>query len=274
MNVIDNKQLGAKRLKGDLADHFVQCSKLGRYLTVQDNSRFLITDDFRIKSFVPSAAAIAAICSKDILVAQAALLPLSEGVEKMKSLQREKYERLFTLIEEEALVNVVKSSARALSNGHFRLAEIRALEVELGEKLSPARIRYREFLVIIKKLMEKKLTSSPFLDEFRDFTHEVAGKLDFGIYSFCLDRLFGSLRIPMKVKKLLVIELVKFPSLIRRELMTNILVFPGQKLELIDFCKYIIKTELKPAAAIEIELLGALKAEELTIDQIEKRLNT
>jgi hypothetical protein len=30
----------------DLADHFLACSKLGRYLTLFDESRFVITDDF------------------------------------------------------------------------------------------------------------------------------------------------------------------------------------------------------------------------------------
>ena len=32
---------------GNLADHFLNCAKLGRYLTVESGSRFIITDDFR-----------------------------------------------------------------------------------------------------------------------------------------------------------------------------------------------------------------------------------
>ena len=30
----------------DLADHFIACAKLGRYLTVASDTRFFITDDF------------------------------------------------------------------------------------------------------------------------------------------------------------------------------------------------------------------------------------
>jgi len=253
----------------DLADHFLSCSKLGRYLTVQDNSRFVITDDFRTAGIIPAASAIAAIFSKDELVAKAALLPLSEGAQKMAPRQRERFERLFSLIEEEALSDTIKDSARAVRVAHFRAAEIRALEAELGDILSPARLRYREFLGVVKKLMDRKVTAGPFLDEFRGFTSEVAGRLDFGIYSFCLDRLFGSVQVPMKVKKLLVMEILRYPPLIRRELLTNIIVFPGQMSDLIDFVKYMIQTELGKTAAIEIDLLEAFKLKRITVDEIE-----
>jgi len=256
----------------DLADHFAECNKLGRYLTVQDDSRFVITDDFRTTSIIPAASAFAAIYSKDILVAQAALLPLSEGALKMAPRQRDRYERLFALIEEEALSDTIKDSARAVRESHFRASEIRALEAELGDKLSPARIRYRDFLNIVKKLMDRKVTAGPFLDEFRGFTQDVAGKLDFGIYSFCLDRLFGSLRVPMKVKKLLVMEILRYPPLIRRELLTNIIVFPGQTQELIEFVKYMAETELGKTAAIEIDLLEAFKMKRLSVNDIEGSL--
>ncbi len=256
----------------DLADHFLECSKLGRYLTVQDDSRFVITDDFRTANIVPAASAVAAIFSKDELVAQAALLPLSEGAQKMAPRQRERFERLFNLIEEEALSDTIKDSARAVRQAHFRAAEIRALEAELGDKLSPARLRYREFLGVVKKLMDRKVTAGPFLDEFRGFTQDVAGLLDFGIYSFCLDRLFGSLRVPMKVKKLLVMEILRYPALIRRELLTNIIVFPGQMAELIEFVKYMVQTELGKTAAIEIDLLEAFKLKRLTVGDIEGSL--
>ena len=67
--------------------------------------------------------------------------------------------------------------------------------------MTPARIRYRDFLEVVKLLMDKNVSTESFLDEFRDFTIVVAGRLDFGIYSFCLDRLFGSPRITLKVKK-------------------------------------------------------------------------
>ncbi|MFQ5764584.1 MAG: hypothetical protein ACE5GT_06620 [Rhodospirillales bacterium] len=253
----------------DLADHFLLCSKLGRYLTVSDGSRFVITDDFRDAPVQHEAAAVASIYSKDLLVAQAALLPLGGTVHKMSARKRERYERLFSLIEEQALSDVVRQSARDVLRADFRNAEIRALEAELGDKLSPARIRYRAFLEIVKQLMDRKITAGPFLDEFRDFTVFVAGKLDFGIYSFCLDRMFGSLRIPMKVKKLLVLEILNYPPIIRRELLTNILATPGQTRELIEFVKYMVHTELGKNAAIEIELLEAFKLKRLSMEDIE-----
>ena len=256
----------------DLADHFLGCAKLGRYLTVADNSRFIITDDFRTTPIVSAASAMAAIYSKDSLVAQAALFPLSEKAQGLSPRDRGRYESLFVLIEEQALSNDVRSSAQAIRQAQFRAAEIRAIEVELGDRLSPARLRYRKFLDIVKKLMDRKITAGPFLDEFRGFTQEVAGKLDFGIYSFCLDRLFGSVRIPLKVKKLLVLELLKYPPLIRRELLTNILVFPGQVEELVEFVRYMIANELGQGVIIEIELLKAFKLRQLSIGDIETSL--
>jgi len=256
----------------DLADHFLWCSKLGRYLTVSDGSRFIITDDFRDAPMQPEAAAVASIYSKDLLVAQSALLPLGAPVHKMSPRKREKYERLFTLIEKQALSDVVRHSAREVLNAGFRNAEIRALEAELGDKLNPARIRYRAFLNVVKQLMDRNITAGPFLDEFRDFTLVVAGNLDFGIYSFCLDRMFGSLRIQMKVKKLLVLEILKYPPIIRRELLTNVLAYPGQARELIEFVKYMVATELGKNAAIEIELLEAFKFRRLSMEDIESSL--
>lgn len=256
----------------DLADHFLDCAKLGRYLTVADNSRFVITDDFRTASVIPEASAMAAIFSKDYLVAQAALLPLSERAQRTSIRHRDKLERLFELIEEQTLSDQVRTSAQAIREHHFRTAEIRALEAELGERMSPARLRYRQFLDIVKKLMDRKITAGPFLDEFRGFTQDVAGRLDFGIYSFCLDRLFGSARVPVKVKKLLTLELIKYPPLIRRELLSNVLVFPGQTRELIDFIRYMVTTELGQSVAIEIELLEAFKQHRLSMQDIESSL--
>lgn len=256
----------------DLADHFLSCSRLGRYLTVFDGSRFVITDDFRDAPVQPEAAALASIYSKDLLVAQAALLPLGGAVHKMSVAKREKYERLFQLIEDQALSDVVRHSARDVLSAGFRSAEIRALEAELGDKLTPARIRYREFLEIVKQLMDRKITAGPFVDEFRDFTQVVAGKLDFGIYSFCLDRMFGSPRITMKIKKLLVLEILQYPPIIRRELLTNILALQGQVRELGEFIKYMVATELGKNAAIEIELLEAFKLQRLSMEDIETSL--
>ena len=138
--------------------------------------------------------------------------------------------------------------------------------------MSPAWLRYRQFLDVIKKLMDRKITAGPFLDEFRSFTQDVAGRLDFGIYSFCLDRLFGSMRVSMKVKKLLTLELLNYPPFIRRELLSNVLIFPGQAQELIDFIRYMITTELGQSVAIEIKLLEAFKQKRLSMKDIESSL--
>ena len=82
--------------KPDLADHFIACSSLGRYLTVFDESRFVITDDFMEEGPVDrTAAAVASIFSNDPLVAEAALLPLSKAAQKKTSGKRENYEEFF-----------------------------------------------------------------------------------------------------------------------------------------------------------------------------------
>ncbi|HIA81959.1 MAG TPA: hypothetical protein EYO02_07625, partial [Rhodospirillales bacterium] len=137
---------------GNLADHFLTCAKLGRYLTVASGSRFIITDDLREKNFMPDAAAMAAIYSRDGLVAEAALLPLSQTIPIMDVAQRDKYERLFHLIGEQTLAGDVRNAAQSLIASRFRAAEIRDLEAELGNKLNPARLRYRDFLVVVRKL--------------------------------------------------------------------------------------------------------------------------
>ena len=257
---------------GDLADHFLACAKLGRYLTVADNSRFIITDDFKAQPIIPEAYSMAAIFSKDYLVAQSALLPLSISANQMSVSERDKLERLFGLIEEQTLSDQVRESAQTIREQQFRDAEIKALEAELGERMTPARLRYRQFLNVVKQLMDRKITPGSFLDEFRGFTQDVAGRLDFGIYSFCLDRLFGSVRAPTKVKKLLIIELLKSPPLIRRELISNVLVFPGQTRELLAFIRYMVTSELGQNVAIEIELLEAFKQRRLSMMDIQSSL--
>ena len=252
----------------DLADHFTACSRLGRYLTVIDGSRFVISDDFREGPMGnAAAAAIAAIYSRDSLVAHAALLPLSRrgGISPST---REKYERLFTLIESQALDDDVTKAAHHIVVNNFREAEIAAIEAELGDKISPARLRYRAFLNVIKQIMDGRVSSTMFLEEFRDFTRSVAGKLDFGIYSFCLDRLFASTRISMKVKKFLIAEIIDYPPLVRRELLTNLLTYPGQDREIVNFSKGLVKSELEPAMVVEIELLESFKRERISMHDI------
>ncbi len=257
---------------GDLADHFMACSKLGRYLTVYDGSRFVITDDFQDDDMGSSAAAtVATIYSKDPLVAQAALLPLGRKG-GMSNKKRRVYERLFELIEAQALDPTVTSAAQHILKSDFREAEIRAIEAELGDKLSPARLRYRAFLGVVRQLLEGKVSAPAFLDEFRDFTRAVAGKLDFGIYSFCLDRIFGNPRITSKIKKLLVVDILKFPQLIRRELITNLLAYPGQDADLVGFVRGLVMAELDPTVVVEIELLETFKRNRLTMQQIEQGL--
>ena len=254
----------------DLADHFLDCCKLDRYLTVVNDSRFIITDDFRGAPVLPAAAAIAAIYSRDALVAQAALLPLGHSIHGMSNLERDRYERLFALIEAETLSDDVRGAAGALISSRFRDSEVRSVEADLDDRLSPARTRYRAFLAIVRRMMDGKVSASSFVDEFRDFTKAIAGKLDFGIYSFCLDRIFATPLIPMQIKKLLVLELFDYPPLIRRELLTNILSSPGQSPDLSQFIGQRVVADLGDEMAVELELLKAVKTHQLSVEDIEK----
>ncbi|MBC8268837.1 MAG: hypothetical protein H8E36_08820 [Rhodospirillaceae bacterium] len=259
--------------KPDLADHFIACSSLGRYLTVFDESRFVITDDFNQEGAVNrTAAAVASIFSNDPLVAEAALLPLGKAALAKDNNERERYEELFTLIEAQALNSTVKESAQSLLESGFREARIREIEETLSGKLSPARIRYRAFLEIVRHLTEHKITPQLFRDEFLDFTYAVAGRLDFGIYSFCLDRIFANEQIPMKAKGYVVSELLGFPATIRRELLTNLLTLEGLEKRLADFVRDAIIQKLGDVAATEIELLAALKTSQMSMDDINNML--
>ena len=253
---------------GNLADHFLTCAKLGRYLTVASGSRFIITDDLREKNFMPDAAAMAAIYSRDGLVAEAALLPLSQTIPIMDVAQRDKYERLFHLIGEQTLAGDVRNAAQSLIASRFRAAEIRDLEAELGNKLNPARLRYRDFLVVVRKLMVREISERSFMDEFKGFTQEVAGRLDFGIYSFCIDSIYSSQKIPVTVKKLLALEFLNFPPLIRRELISNILAEPGQTGNMADFVSAMIDRYLALETVLEIKLLKDLKLHRFSMEEI------
>jgi len=255
--------------KPDLADHFIACSSLGRYLTVFDESRFVITDDFNHAGAVDrTAAAVASIFSNDPLVAEAALLPLGKAALSKSAGERENFEELFTLIEQQALNSAVRDSAQSLLESGFREARIREIEETLGGKLSPARSRYRAFLEIVRQLTEHKITPQLFRDEFLDFTYAVAGRLDFGIFSFCLDRIFANEQIAMKAKGFLVSELLGFPATIRRELLTNLLTLQGLEKRLGDFVRDAIMQKLGDVAATEIELLAALKTSQMSMDDI------
>ena len=258
----------------DLADHFIACSSLGRYLTVFDESRFVITDDFMEEGTVDrTAAAVASIFSNDPLVAEAALLPLGKAAQKKTCGKRERYEELFSLIERQALNSTVKASAQSLLESDFREVRIRDIEGTLDDKLSPARSRYRAFLQIVRHLLEHKITPKLFRDEFLDFTYAVAGRLDFGIYSFCLDRIFDNNDIPLRAKGFLISELLGFPTTIRRELLTNILTLQGGNKQLTDFVRGAIVEKLGDVVATEIELLVGLKTSQMTMNDINNMIH-
>ena len=252
----------------DLADHFLACAKLGRYLTVASGARFIITDDLRGDKVHHEAVAVAAIFSQDSLVAEAALLPLCQSIPLMDHGTRDKYERLFHLIVEQSLSQGVRGGAQSLIESRFRATEIKNLETQLGGKLSPARVRYRDFLTVVKKLMDRNISERAFIDEFKEFTLNIAGKLDFGIYSFCLDSLFRSLEVPVSVKKLLSLELLNYPPLIRRELMSNLLAYPGQTRDLVIFVSTLIERHLEPEKVVEIELLKDLKLQRFSMEAV------
>lgn len=273
METTANRATAAKlALPGDLADHFLKCCKLGRFLTIEGDSRFVITDDFsRGLVIQPAAAAMASIYSRDILVAQAALLPLGRMAERDKAM-RGKFERLFSLIEEQALAREVKDSAQAILERGFRETEIKALEAELGDKLSPARQRYRQFLGVVGQLIDSKITPSQFVAEFQEFTRVVAGRLDFGIFSFCIDRMFSNRLIPLVAKELLAGELMNFPRLIRRELITNVLAHPSRNAHVVSIVKQLIASQLDKADAVEIELLEQIKTRRISVEQVDAML--
>tara|TARA_B100001094_G_C18135197_1_gene774649 strand:- start:417 stop:1241 length:825 start_codon:yes stop_codon:yes gene_type:complete len=262
--------------KKNLADHFLDCAKLGRFLTIETDIRFFITDDFINNSILHEAAAMAAIYSKDNLVAEAALMPLGGKLSTISGNGREKYERLFELIRNETLSDPVRARAKNIIDSRFDSNEIRDLGAQLGSRISPARDRYKNFLSIVKKLMENNITSKPFIEEFRNFTDNVAGKLDFGIYSFCLDNMFKNIKISEDIKKLLLIELLSFPNLIRRELLSNLLSQPNQKAELIEFTNMTLNQQLSPESVVEIILLKDIKMRRLSMDAINSlaRANT
>ncbi len=254
----------------DLAEHFLDCGKIGRYLTLVDESRFIVTDDFGTGINLPSVAtATASVFSRDTLVARAALVPLGFRANRMGHNIRERYEELFTLIEKTAFSAEVRSNAEDVLRSGFQEARIRDLERELGGMTSPARQRYRAFLEIVRDLMARKISVAGFREEFLEFTRAVAGKLDFGIFSFCLDRIFMNPQIPMNAKGALVAEVMLFPALIRRELLTNILSGPGQEPEFIQFVRSLLERELENEAVVEIYLLVTLKTSRMSFGDVE-----
>ncbi|MGE5545806.1 MAG: hypothetical protein ACM33T_02830 [Solirubrobacterales bacterium] len=244
----------------DLAAHFMECGALNTNLTVGKGERIVITDDFLDGSIGDIAAmSMAAIVARDAQVARAAIIPLGVAANKVDPAKRHKYERLFALIEETAFDTAARESAEHLIAASFREAQIRELAQELGGTVGPARARYRAFLEVVKQLIAKKISESGFLEEFLEFTRAVAGKLDFGIYAMCVDRLFTSERIPIVVKMSLFREVLRYPPLVRKELVTNLLSSPTAEPELVRTARAELAGELTRDQLHEIVLFTTLK---------------
>lgn len=229
-------------------------------ITLAPGERMVITDDFlngTIGDF--TAMSMAAIVARDAQVARAALIPLGVAASTVDPRKRAKYEKLFALIEETAFDEGVKESAEALVASSFRERQIRDLANELGGVIGPARQRYRDFLGVVKLLTQRKISEHMFLDEFLDFTRTVAGKLDFGIYALCVDRMFCSERIPVVVKLSLLKEILKYPPLVRKELVTNLLSSPAAPPELIRVARSEVAGVLTREQLTEIFLFTTLK---------------
>lgn len=245
---------------GDLAAHFMECGALNTNLTLAPGERMVITDDL-LNGRIGDMAAIsmAAIVARDAQVAKAAVLPLGVVASKMTGKDRAKYERLFALIEETAFDEGVRESAETLIAARFRESQIKDIAAELGGTVGPARKRYRAFLDVVKLLAAKKISESLFLDEFLDFTRTVAGKLDFGIYALCVDRLFVSARIPIVVKVSLLREICKYPPLVRKELVTNLMASDKAEPELVRYASQEMAGVMTREQLTEIMLFTTLK---------------
>ncbi|WP_254431106.1 hypothetical protein [Magnetospirillum sp. LM-5] len=243
-----------------MASHFMECGALDTNLTLAPGARLVITDDL-LNGTVGDLAALsmAAIVGRDAMVAKAAVLPLGIAASKLGVADRARYERLFALIEETAFDSGVRESAEAMIHSRFRENQIKELAAEIGGTVGPARQRYRAFLEVVKLLAEKKISEALFLDEFLEFTRAVAGKLDFGIYALCVDRLFVSSQVPIMVKASLCKEVCKYPPLVRKELITNLLSSPKAERELVDYARQEVAKVLTHDQLTEIVLFTTLK---------------
>ena len=74
--------------------------------------------------------------------------------------------------------------------------------------------------------------------------------------------------MPVSVKKLLSLELLEYPPLIRRELMSNILSSPEQAQDLVIFVSRLIERKLEPEKVVEIELLRDLKLQRFSMEAV------
>jgi hypothetical protein len=238
----------------------MECGALDTNLSLGPGGRLVIPDDLldgTVGDF--PALAMAAVVARDGQVGRAAVIPLGLAASRMRAHDAERYERLFALIEESAFAAEVRDAAEALILTRFREAQIRDLVAELGGTIGPARQRYRAFLQVIILLTEHRISESAFLDEFLDFTRTVAGKLDFGIYAMCVERIFLNPRIPVAVKLSLAGEILTYPPLIRKELLTALLAAPAADPMLIREVRAAIDSRLTQTQRTEIILFTILK---------------
>jgi len=244
----------------DLAAHFQECGALNANLTLAPGERLVITDDVLGGAITDFAAiSMAAIVARDGMVARAAILPLGVAASRVDKSKKAKYEKLFALIEDTAFDSGARETAEALIHSRFREAQIRDLVLELGGTIQPARQRYRAFLDVVRALTDRKISQAMFLDEFLEFTRTVAGKLDFGIYAMCVDRLFTSPRIPLRVKTALFTEVLRYPPQVRKELVTNLISSPTAEPELVRQARQEMAATMTRDQITEIILFTTLK---------------
>jgi hypothetical protein len=244
----------------DLAAHFIECGALNVGLTLAPGERLVITDDL-LNGTVGDAAAIsmAAIVSRDTQLARAAVISLGVVTSRASRSRRERFEQLFALIEDTVFDDTVRESVDALIASRFRDAQINELIQELGGDIAPARQRYQNFLGIVRLLESGRIPQSAFLDEFAEFTRAVAGKLDFGIFALCVERLFVSERIPIPVKLLLFGQVLKYPPLVRKELVSALLCSDEAPDPLVEFAESAMGEAMTHDERKEIVLVTLLK---------------
>ncbi|MCW9039543.1 MAG: hypothetical protein OQJ76_03525 [Rhodospirillales bacterium] len=263
-----------------LYDHFADCVRLGRYLTIPGTDIYVTSDQIRdrrpgtpLARLSADSAAVAAIFSRDPIVAETALLPLARSALHSTGLDHEKMERLFALIIDNAQQSRVRESAREVALRRFRESEIRTLENDLGNYIAPARRRLQSFLGVLDDIAQGRMTPGEFHQEFVDFTRNVAGRIDFGVFAICLDGIMIHPKIPLEAKVGVVDELMRFPKLLQRELLTNALVKGRANAELLRYIRKTVLSSLTAEAVVEIRLLEAYKRRKLTSDQIRRALD-
>jgi hypothetical protein len=75
------------------------------------------------------------------------------------------------------------------------------------------------------------------------------------------------------VKELLVMEILGFSPLIRRELISNVLSYPGLASDLLQFVNSILERQLDPEVVVEIGLLKDLKLRRFSMEAINDLAN-